>query len=380
MIERDRFGLGWRPEYAASLLARFDRIDLVEVLIEPALRLDRRGRDALRTLARTIPLHLHGTGLGLASTEAVEPRRLAAAARLVDDLEPDGWSEHLAFVRAGGREIGHLAGPPRTHAILDGLARNVASARRAAGVAPALENVASLVEPPGAEFDEAEGLSVVPAAAETDLLLDLHNLHANATNFAFDPCVVLDALPWSRIGRIHLAGGSWIESADGRRLLDDHRHEVPDAVLTLLEESAVRAVRPIAVVLEQDGDFPAFERLLARLDDARAAAARGRSRRSARTGVSGMPTVSATGIAVASRGPDAVSSSGNASSRAPDSPQLVGLASLYLDADVRARFLADPAREGARLGLGPGPFDLVGIAFAARSFASKRAALRPHRP
>ena len=61
VIERDRFGLGWRPEYAASLLARLDRVDVVEVLIEPSLRLDRRGRDALRTLARTIPLHLHGS-------------------------------------------------------------------------------------------------------------------------------------------------------------------------------------------------------------------------------------------------------------------------------------------------------------------------------
>ena len=295
-------------------------------------------------------------------------------------------------MRAGDREIGHLAAPPRTRAILDGLARNVASARRAAGVAPALENVASLVEPPGAEFDEAEWLRQAPAAAETDLLLDLHNLHANATNFGFDPCVVLDALPWSRIGRIHLAGGSWIGSGDHRRLLDDHRHEVPDVVLFLLEEAAFRAVRPLSVVLEQDGNFPELGTLLARLDDARAATARGRSRRravslrsaSAPATTAEHGAVSAIAIAApvgsgAGRGPDLVARfdrSGTAA-RPPASPHLEGLASLYLDAGILARFLADPASEGPRLGLGSGPFDLVGITFAARSFAAKRASIRP---
>lgn len=377
MIERDRFGLGWRPESAASLLARLDRVDVVEVLIEPSLRLDRRGRDALRTLARTIPLHLHGTSLGLASTERVDPRRLSATARLIDELRPDGWSEHLAFVRAGDREIGHLAAPPRTRAILDGLARNVASARCAAGVAPTLENVASLVEPPGAEFDEAEWLRQAPAAAETDLLLDLHNLHANATNFGFDACAVLDVLPWDDIARIHLAGGSWIGSGDQRRLLDDHRHEVPDVVLSLLEEAAFRAVRPLSVVLEQDGNFPELGTLLARLDDARAATARGRARRRASSPVAASASLPGAKFALVQ---GVVGASDSAfgpvagAVRPSPSPSLAGLAAVYLDADVRARFLADPTSEGPRLGLGSGPFDLAGVEFAARSFAAKRAA------
>jgi len=39
--------------------------------------------------------------------------RLDKMARLVEQVRPQFWSEHLAFVRGGGIEIGHLAAPPR---------------------------------------------------------------------------------------------------------------------------------------------------------------------------------------------------------------------------------------------------------------------------
>ncbi len=55
------------------------------------------------------------------------------------------------------------------------------------------------------------------------------------------------------------------------------------------------------------------------------------------------------------------------------------LARIYVDADFRARFLADPRGESARAGLSPGDsaaldrIDRVGLAMAARSFARKLA-------
>src|SRR5687767_13620472 len=145
----DRFGLGWRPELAAAILSHRNRIDVVEVIADDHFHAGRRDRRALRTLAAQIPVSLHGVGLGLASAAPAEPRRLEALARLVGDVQPEFWSEHLAFVRAGGIEIGHLAAPPRSPATLEGLAANVARARAVVGATPRLENVATLVEPPG---------------------------------------------------------------------------------------------------------------------------------------------------------------------------------------------------------------------------------------
>lgn len=149
---------------------------------------------------------------------------------MVEWLEPELWSEHLAFVRAGGIEVGHLAAPPRNDATLEGLVRNVEEARRVVGSLPLLENVASLIEPPCSRSDEGAWLHAVLAATSCDLLLDLHNVHANAVNFGFDAAALVASLPGQRVRLIHLAGGRRIERD---RLLDDHLHRVPEKVYAL---------------------------------------------------------------------------------------------------------------------------------------------------
>jgi uncharacterized protein (UPF0276 family) len=282
MRGHDRVGLGWRPELAAGILGHLDRIDVVEVIADDWVGAGRRALRAVRTLARQVPVVLHGVSLGLASAAPVETRRLDGLARVVDAVGPEAWSEHLAFVRGGGLEIGHLVAPPRRTATLAGLAANVARARAVVGAAPALENVATLIEPPGSDRDETTWLADAVAATGSALLLDLHNLHANARNFGFDASAALGRLPLDRVDMVHLAGGHWITARDGqRRLLDDHRHDVPDPVYALLMELAARAPQPLTVLLERDGDYPALEHLLGELDRARAALARGRAERAA---------------------------------------------------------------------------------------------------
>ena len=282
MTVRDRFGLGWRPRLALGILSNLDRIDLVEVIADDFFRAPRRERRALRTLAAQVPITLHGVSLGLASCVPVETRRLDQMARLCGEVKPVSWSEHLAFVRGGGIEIGHLAAPPRTAATIDGAINNLRRARAIAGVAPLVENVATLIEPPGSDRDEAAWVSEILSRSESHLLLDLHNLHANATNFKFDPVDFISRIPPERISSIHLAGGRWIGRAEAPRLLDDHLHDVPDPVYDLLEEVAARVPHALTVILERDGNFPPIEWLIDQLDCARRAVARGRFRKKAR--------------------------------------------------------------------------------------------------
>jgi len=121
----DRVGIGWRAELAAGILSHLDRIDVVEVIADDLVRAPARRLRAVRTLGTQVPLVVHGISLGLASAAPVSPRRLDELARVVTALEPELWSEHLAFVRGGGLEIGHLAAPPRTEATIEGAARNI---------------------------------------------------------------------------------------------------------------------------------------------------------------------------------------------------------------------------------------------------------------
>jgi uncharacterized protein len=364
---QDRVGLGWREELAAGILAHLDAIDVLEVIADDLFDAPPPPVRALSALSAQRPLVLHGVSLGLASTEAVDRRRLDLLARLVDRLQPEFWSEHLAFVRAGGVEIGHLAAPPRTQATIEGTAANVERACNVVGTAPLLENVATLLEPPGSQMDEAEWTGAALQAADAHLLLDLHNLHANAFNFGFDAMRFLDRMPLHHVRAVHLAGGRLIAGPaagePSRRLLDDHRHDVPDPVYALLEELAARCPQPLTVVLERDGAFPPMQQLLDQIARARAALRRGRARATKATARrdAARPQVTAPRRAAASL-PEAL------------------LAQLYVDPRLREQMLSDPRGFARRSGLTAAQgevladMDRAGLALAASSFAHKRAA------
>lgn len=278
----DRFGLTWQPALAAGILANLDRIDVIEVIAEEQFGASSRATRALETLAHQVPLLVHGVALGPASTAPVDARRLDRLARLVERLEPAFWSEHLACVRAGDIEIGHLAAAPRTSATIDATAANLSRAASIVGSRPMVENIATLMDPPASDRSEVEWVSSVMTASGCDLLLDLHNVHANSLNFDFDQVEYLDRLDPERIGAIHIAGGCWIDGPDDerreRRYLDDHLHDVPDPVYDLLVEVGARVRRPLTVLLERDGRFPPMRHLLWQLERARAALAEGRLR------------------------------------------------------------------------------------------------------
>lgn len=239
--------------------------------------------------------------------------------------------------------------------------------RRIVGSAPLVENVATLLEPPGSDRDEGTFTAEVLQAGGVDLLLDLHNLHANALNFGFDPVDFLDHIPAEHIAGVHLSGGRFIPEpvkpggTPGERLLDDHLHDVPGRVYTLLTEVGRRAPRALTVTLERDGLYPPMEVLMEQLDRARSALAAGRAmHRNA-------PIPSA-GIDTRGLGP---------STTAAATLERF-LAAIYIDAERRRRFLADPVGEATRAGVEAGlcvalsRIDRTGLQMAAGSFARKR--------
>jgi uncharacterized protein (UPF0276 family) len=253
-------GIGWRPELALAIDRR-PGLGFVEIIAEdfdpwgpipaPVAELRRRG-------VAVVP---HGVGLSLGGAEPPEPRRLAALGRHATRLGAPLVSEHLAFVRAGGIESGHLLPLPRTREALDVVVANIRAAREALPVALAVENVATLFEWPHADMDEATFLAEVLERADVLLLLDVANVHANARNHGFDPLAFFDRLPLERIAYVHVAGG--IER--NGLYHDTHTASVPAAVLELLHELCVRVTVP-GVMLERDDDFSGEAELNAELD------------------------------------------------------------------------------------------------------------------
>src|SRR5262249_21028984 len=137
----------------------------------------------------------------------IDRERLASLAALAERFGAPLVSEHVAFVRGGGRETGHLLPLPRTRDALEVLVANVRAAQVVLPVPLALENVATLLEWPDAEMDEVAFLTEVLERTNSLLLLDAANVYANARNHGYDPVAFLEGLPLDRIAYVHVAGG-----------------------------------------------------------------------------------------------------------------------------------------------------------------------------
>ncbi len=253
-------GIGWRPEIA-GFVADLPGLRFCEVVAE-TLHPHRPLAGPLAGLrARDVTVVPHGVRLSLGSAEPVETARVAHLAACAALLDAPLVSEHIAFVRAGGVEAGHLLPVPRTRAGLDALVDNVRRAQDGLPVPLALEPIATLFDWPDAEYDEADFLVALLDRTDALLLLDLANVYANARNRGEDPTALLDRLPLDRVAYVHVAGGS----EAGGLYHDTHTDPVPDAVLDLVAALAARHRVP-GYLLERDGRYPAADVLRAELD------------------------------------------------------------------------------------------------------------------
>lgn len=252
-------GLGWRPEIA-GLLSALPGLRFCEMIAEslrggvppPALAILRE---------RGVTVIPHGISLSLGGAEPLARKRVAHLAACSQRLGAPLVSEHIAFVRAGGMEAGHLLPVPRSREALEVLVRNVRQAQHRLPVPLALEPIAALFDWPDDELSEADFLVELLWRTDAWLLLDIANVYANAVNRGTDPAELLEKLPLERVAYVHVAGGA---EHDGL-YHDTHTHATPPAVLKLLAELCARHPPP-AIMLERDGAYPPAAELYAELD------------------------------------------------------------------------------------------------------------------
>ncbi|GIH07236.1 hypothetical protein Rhe02_53030 [Rhizocola hellebori] len=254
-------GIGWRPEIA-GFVAGLPSLRFVEVIAES---LPAKGDlpPALQTLAaRGIAIVPHGVRLSLGGAEPVAPQRVQHLARCAELTGAPLVSEHIAFVRAGGLEAGHLLPVPRSREAVDAIVANVRRTQAEVTVPLALEPIAALFEWPDNELSEADFLTEILDRTGAMLLLDVANVYANAVNRDIDPLSALERLPLDRVAYAHVAGGS---RHDGL-YHDTHTDPVPVDVLEMIAELRDTGRRPPAFLLERDGHYPAAIQLRSELD------------------------------------------------------------------------------------------------------------------
>jgi uncharacterized protein (UPF0276 family) len=272
-------GIGWRPELALAI-DRIDDLGFIELTAENYAAPGRLPRHVTQLRERGVQVVVHGISLSLGGAEPIAVSRARHLRALAEAIGATLISEHVAFVRAGGREAGHLLPVARTESSLAVIIDNVRRARDILGDWPlALENISTLFDWPAdpAAMPEAEFLSRLVEATGCLLLLDVANVYANARNLGGSAEDLLDAVPVDRIAYVHLGGG---HEHDGV-YHDTHAGAIPPPVFDLLE-SLCKRTDVSGAMIERDDNFPDETELRQELQAMRDAMARGRLARARR--------------------------------------------------------------------------------------------------
>ncbi len=253
-------GLGWRPEIA-GLFGDLAGVRFTEVIAESLTCSGPLPAPLAALRQRGVTVIPHGVGLSLGSAAPLDTERVRFLADCAARLDAPLVSEHIAFVRAGGVDAGHLLPVPRTREMADLLVRKIRQTLEWLPVPLALEPIAALFDWPDDELDEVDFVSEILDRTDAWLLLDVANLYANARNRGEDPATWLDRLPLERIGYVHVAGGA---EHDGL-YHDTHTDPTPGEVLDLVTALCARRSAP-GLLLERDGNYPPRAELHAELD------------------------------------------------------------------------------------------------------------------
>lgn len=262
-------GLLYNPSLPDFLRANLEAIDHLAII--PDMFWTDAGRGAtprfveldawvelLDWVAQRKPVVAHNLGFSLGSAEAFDPNYAENIAAWQRRYDFPWHSDHLSFVRVSGpnahdQNAGLAVPVPYDQEFLDLFVDRIGEVQRNVPVPFLIENNVYFVEFPDQEMTEPEFLNRLALETGCGLLLDLHNLYTNARNHRFDAFEFLDELDLTRVGEIHIAGGSEL----GGMYTDSHAGPCPDPVWELLERVVPAVPNLAAITFEfHDSYFP----------------------------------------------------------------------------------------------------------------------------
>lgn len=262
-------GLGAKPQHYGCLLEDEQAPDFIEVHAENFMGEGGAAHAWLQRLRERFPLSVHGVGLSIGGEEALDRRHLDRLKRLLDRYQPESFSEHLAWSSHGGNYFNDLLPLRYDRHSLERVCRHVDQVQETLGRRMLLENPATYVEFAGSDMDESEFLSAIVRGTGCGLLLDINNAYVSGRNHGRDPLAMINALPLSVVGEIHLAGHACDRDGGGAELLvDDHGSAVAAPVWSLFE-SVIARIGPRPTLVEWDNDLPEYAVLRDQAEQAR---------------------------------------------------------------------------------------------------------------
>ena len=253
-----RSGIGLRARHHDDLLRQRPDIGWLEAHSENYFADGGAQIDYLLQLRETYPLSLHGVGLSLGSTDALDREHLWRLKRLVHLSEPGLVSEHLCWGSVNGTFANDLLPLPYTEEALRHMIRRVGEIQDFLGRQILIENVSSYLQFECSEMPEWEFLAALAFESNCGVLLDVNNIYVSSRNHGFDARKFIAHVAPVGVSEIHLAGHTVKPLEHGEILIDTHSAPVCDAVWELYE-FAIDRLGPVPTLIEWDAEIPALE-------------------------------------------------------------------------------------------------------------------------
>lgn len=243
-------GLGYRRALHRTLNRKQAGLGFLEVMPEHLVEGSPASRAQILAASAKLPVVTHSVSLSVGTATGADLGFARKMAHVNDELDPAWCSDHLCFTKVGDRHIGQLTPFPYTREALVTTVRNVKAVQDAVQRPFLLENISQYFQFEGADYSEPEFFTELTKRTGCGVLLDVTNLHNNATNLGLDPSKYLQEFPLDAVVQMHLAGSEWVDG----KLLDTHGGPVLEPVWDLMaevvEHSDVRAA-----LIERDQTF-----------------------------------------------------------------------------------------------------------------------------
>ncbi len=257
-------GIGLRPPHIGQVLSERPALGWLEVHSENYFSPGGVPAHVLERVRENYALSLHGVGLSLGSTDALDQTHLARLKASITRYQPALVSEHLCWSSISGHYLNDLLPLPYTREALDHVISRIGQVQDFLGRTLLVENISSYLDYTHAEIPEWEFLRELAQRSGCDLLLDVNNVYVSSHNHGFDAHAYLREIPAEKVKEIHLAGHTRVAVEGGEILIDSHDQRVCPDVWALFE-FAIDRYGPTPTLIEWDSDLPA----LSVLDDER---------------------------------------------------------------------------------------------------------------
>ena len=252
-------GITFAPEIEPLLEARPELFDVLE--FEPQTSwVEVPGESAAyrpdeRTLARLVdyPMRklVHSVGTPVGGTVRPDPGQLALLRAAIEKLESPWASDHLSFNSTPEFRTGFFLPPRQTPEGVAVACTSVRDLQMGLGVPVAVETGVNYLQRRSDEMPDGQFVGSVVRSADCGLLLDLHNIFANALNGRQTVAEFLAEIPLERVWEIHLAGGMELDGF----WVDAHSGAIPDPLFEASRIIISRLPNLKAIIFEI---FPSF--------------------------------------------------------------------------------------------------------------------------